>query len=84
MDQKKRRQLIGVIVSTKMQKTVVVEVPTLKTHPKYQKKYLVSRKFKAHDPFGYWKEGDKVVIEETKPISKDKCWRVLPKAEITQ
>jgi small subunit ribosomal protein S17 len=74
-----RRQMNGTVVSNKMQKTLVVRVDTLKTHAKYQKKYLSSKKYKAHDDFGNFQIGDKVVIQEARPMSKDKRWRVLPK-----
>lgn len=68
----------GVVVSTKMAKTLVVKVETQKTHPKYQKKLTVSKKFYAdvNDPSSY-KEWDIVTIKEVKPISKLKCWTVV-------
>jgi small subunit ribosomal protein S17 len=65
----------GVVISDKMPKTVVVRVDRLKKHPKYLKYYRSRRKFKAHDEEGEYKVGDKVVIEETRPISRDKRWR---------
>ena len=74
-----KRQLAGIVVSNKMMKTLVVKVDTLKTHAKYKKQYLSSKKYKAHDPYGNFQVGDKVVIEEAKPMSKEKRWRVLPK-----
>ncbi len=73
------RRLTGSVVSAKMQKTVVVVVNKLKEHKKYKKQYLVSKKYKAHDEKGEYKAGDKVVIQETKPISKDKRWIVVKK-----
>lgn len=60
-----------------MTKTVVVRIDALKKHPKYQKYYRVSKKFKAHDENGEYKTGDRVVIQETKPISKEKRWKVV-------
>ncbi|MBI2552327.1 30S ribosomal protein S17 [Candidatus Uhrbacteria bacterium] len=72
-----RRRLQGTIVSDKMQKTVVVKVERMKIHPKYKKRYRVSTKFKVHDEKGEYHAGDQVIIEETRPISKDKRWRVL-------
>jgi len=72
----KKRQLKGTVVSNKMQKTVVVKVETLKTHPRYKRKYKVHKRYKAHDEKGECKEGDKVTIEECRPLSKDKRWRV--------
>ncbi|MBI3626644.1 30S ribosomal protein S17 [Candidatus Uhrbacteria bacterium] len=74
-----KRQLAGVVVSNKMMKTLVVKVDTLKTHAKYKKQFLSSKKYKAHDDYGNFQVGDKVVIEEMKPMSKEKRWRVLPK-----
>lgn len=71
-----RRRLKGVIVSTKMQKTVVVRVERIKEHPKYKKRYKVHKKYKAHTEENY-KEGDVVIIEECRPISKEKHWKVI-------
>ena len=70
------RKLKGTIVSDKMTHTVVVRIDRLKKHPKYQKYYRVSKKFKADVKDGVYKVGDTVTIEETRPISKDKRWRV--------
>lgn len=74
-----KRQLTGIVVSDKMQKTVVVKVDHLKEHPKYKRRFKVSEKYKAHDEHKEYAVGDKVIIEETRPISKDKKWRVLKK-----
>jgi small subunit ribosomal protein S17 len=74
-----KRRLEGVIVSDKMQKTVVVTVTRFKKHPKYLKYYKVSRRFKAHDEENVYKTGDRVLIEETRPTSKDKRWKVVTK-----
>ena len=76
---KKQRLLKGVIVSDKMQKTVVVEVLKLKKHPKYKKYFKSTRKFKAHNPEDQYHTGDKVVIGETRPMSKEKRWIVISK-----
>jgi len=65
---------VGVVVSDKMDKTVVVKIDRLKMHSKYKKKYKVSKKYKAHDKENKFKVGDKVMIMESKPISKDKKW----------
>ena len=62
-----------------MQKTVVVSVERFKEHPKYKRRFKVHKKYKAHDENKEYKMGDKVVIEETKPISKDKNWKVVGK-----
>lgn len=75
------RILKGTIVSDKMQKTVVVEVSRMKKHPKYKKYYSATQRFKAHDEEGVYKTGDKILIKETKPISKEKRWRVIGKAD---
>lgn len=69
----------GTIVSDKMNKTVVVEVEDFKKHPRYGRYYKSSKKYKAHDENGEFHVGDKVVIKETKPISKDKNFIVLKK-----
>jgi len=74
-----KRQLIGKVISNKMQKTVVVEVERIKEHPKYKRRYKVHKKYKAHDEKGEYKTGDKVIIEECRPLSKDKRWRVIKK-----
>lgn len=71
------RKLKGTVVSNKMRKTVIVRVDSLKKHPKYQKYYRVSAKFKAHDEKGEYRVGDVVLIQETRPVSKEKRWRVV-------
>jgi small subunit ribosomal protein S17 len=76
-----KKQLQGIVVSDKMQKTVVVEVETLRAHPKYKRRYKIHKKYKAHDEKGEYKVGDRVVIEECRPISKDKRWRVTGKVQ---
>ncbi len=78
--EKKTRRIVGVVVSDKMAKTRVVAVDRLKKHPKYQKYYRVTTKFKAHDEANEYKTGDKVMIEETRPISKDKRWKITGNA----
>lgn len=67
----------GKVVSTKMQKTVVVEVSRLTKHPKYKKFMRITKRYKAHAEDGTVQEGQTVVIEATKPISRDKRWRVV-------
>lgn len=74
-----KKQLIGIIISDKMEKTVVVKVERIKKHPRYKRMFKVHKKYKAHDENGEYKIGDKVIIEESKPISKDKKWRVISK-----
>jgi len=72
-----KKILQGIIVSDKMQKTVTVKVTRIKEHPKYKRRYQVFKKYKAHiDKDGEYKIGDRVLIEECRPISKDKRWRV--------
>ncbi|MEO5635346.1 MAG: 30S ribosomal protein S17 [Candidatus Paceibacterota bacterium] len=71
--------LHGVVVGDKMDKTVVVSVSRLIKHPLYGKFYKVSKKYKAHDEDNKFKVGDKVEIMETRPISKDKKFRVVIK-----
>lgn len=73
------RELKGVIVSTKMQKTVVVEVNTSKAHKIYKKRYTTSKKYKVHDENNEYKMGDKVLIRESRPLSKEKRWTVVRK-----
>lgn len=71
---KTAKKKIGIVVSDKMDKTVVVKVDSLKMHPIYRKKYKVSKRYKAHDQDNNLKIGDKVTLEETKPFSKEKKW----------
>ncbi len=71
----------GVVVSTKMNKTVKVVVERLKAHPKYKKRYKVSTKLYAHNENPDVKVGDKVMVVETRPISKLKRWRVVSEKE---
>ncbi len=76
----RRRRLIGTVTSTKMMKTVSVRVDRTVVHPKYGKRYAVSAKYHAHNESPDIKVGDKVVIEETRPLSALKRWRVIEKA----
>ncbi len=69
--------LRGVVVSDKMDKTIVVKVNRYVKHPKYQKYYTISKKYKAHDETNARKIGETVEIVETRPISKDKTFRVI-------
>lgn len=71
-----RKTKVGTVVSDRMQKTVVVEVQRRGRHPFYKKVVRHSRRFKAHDEAGEAHVGDTVVIAETRPLSKDKRWRV--------
>ena len=74
-----KKTLQGIVVSDKMQKTVVVEVESIKEHPKYKRRFKTHKRFKAHDEKQEYHVGDKVEIEETNPISKDKNWKVIKK-----
>ena len=73
------KKLKGKVVSDKMDKTVIVEVDQYKKDPKYQKYVRSNKRYKAHDEKGEYSLGDKVVIEECKPISKDKSFVVKEK-----
>ena len=72
-----KKQLTGIVVSDKMQKTRVVKVETLKTHPKYKRRYRSHKKYKAHDEENQYHVGDRVVIQEARPMSKDKRWIIV-------
>jgi len=74
-----RKKFDGIVISDKMEKTIVVRVDRVKQHPKYKKRYTVSRNYKVHDEKNEYKEGDKVNFTECRPLSKDKRWRVLAK-----
>jgi len=69
----------GVVVSDKNDKTIIVKVETVKVHPKYKKRYVVSRRYKVHDENNDYKVDDKVVFIECRPLSRDKRWRVIKK-----
>lgn len=72
-----RKQLIGKVVSTKMAKTIVVQVERQKAHPLYRRVVSRSKKFYAHDEMDVANVGDFVKIEETRPLSKMKRWRLM-------
>jgi small subunit ribosomal protein S17 len=75
LDRRKVKE--GVVVGRKMDKTVVVAVETGETHPLYKKAVRITTKYKAHDENNACKAGDKVKIIETRPLSKEKRWRVI-------
>ncbi len=79
-----RKTRTGYVVSDKMDKTVVVSVETLVRHPLYQRTFRRTKKFKAHDEENTCRIGDKVKIMETRPLSKDKRWRVVEIMERAQ
>jgi len=71
-----RKSREGVVVSDAMQKTRVVKIERVFRHPKYQRVIRMSKKLKAHDEANESHVGDRVLIEETRPISKEKRWRI--------
>ena len=74
MGERKTRE--GVVVSDAMQKTRVVKIERVYRHPRYQRVIRMSKKLKAHDERNESRVGDRVVIEETRPLSKEKRWRI--------
>ena len=74
---KLRKEKTGLVVSNKMEKSIVVEVERKIMHPKYGKFVKKSSRFVAHDEKNECSEGDKVKIAETRPLSKNKCWRLV-------
>lgn len=79
MVQTKHSKMQGEITSQKMNKTVVVKVTLLKHHPKYQKQYTTFKRYKAQAADAEYQLGDIVEIEETRPLSKEKRWKVVRK-----
>jgi small subunit ribosomal protein S17 len=71
-----RKSREGVVVSDAMQKTRVVRIERVYRHPRYQRVVRVSKKLKAHDEHNESKVGDRVLIEESRPLSKEKRWRI--------
>ena len=76
-----KKKLKGTVASDKMDKTVVVKVDRYVKHAKYGKFYTISKRYKAHDELNTYKVGDVVIIEESRPISKDKNFIVLELAK---
>ncbi len=74
-----KKRLQGTVVSKKMVKTLVVKVERIKEHPKQRRRYRVFKKYKAHLETGEYEKGDKVLIEECRPLSKEKRWKVIKK-----
>ncbi len=72
-----KRIILGKVVSDKMDKTVVVAVESTVAHGRYKKMIKQTKKFKAHDEDNAGREGDMVRIEESRPLSKDKSWRLI-------
>lgn len=71
------KERVGLVVSDKMNKTVVVAVENRSPHPKYGKIVVRTKRYKAHDEENNCKEGDRVRIQETRPLSRTKRWRVM-------
>lgn len=77
MERSNRKTRVGKVVSDKMEKTIVVAIETLVRHPLYGKSVKRTTKFKAHDENNECNIGDRVKIMETRPLSKDKRWRLV-------
>jgi small subunit ribosomal protein S17 len=71
-----RKEFIGIVKSDKMDKTIVVSIETLRLHPLYKKYVKRAKKVKAHDEKNEAKIGDRVLVVECRPISKEKCWKL--------
>jgi small subunit ribosomal protein S17 len=74
-----KKILTGIIVSNKMLKTAVVEVESIKEHPKYRRRFKVHKRYKAQLDSNDFQVGDKVLVQECRPLSKDKKWKVIKK-----
>ena len=84
MERNRRKVRVGKVISDKMDKTIVVQLERYVSHPLYKKKVKVTQKFKAHDENNEAREGDRVRVMQTRPLSKTKNWRlvkVLERAE---
>jgi len=71
------KERVGLVISNKMDKTVVVAIENRSPHPKYGKIVVKTKHYKAHDEENKCQEGDRVRIQETRPLSKTKCWNVV-------
>jgi small subunit ribosomal protein S17 len=76
-NRKLRKEKSGIVMSNKMDKSIIVQVERKVKHPKYGKFVKKSSRFVAHDEKNECSEGDKVRIAETRPLSKNKCWRLV-------
>ena len=74
-----KRTFRGIVVSDRMQKTIIVRVTRFRWHSKYHRQYRVTNKFKVHDEHNAFHVGDTVEFVETRPLSKEKRWRVIQK-----
>jgi len=77
LERKTRKTRVGMVTSDKMDKTITVSVVNMERHPLYGKAVKRTKKFKAHDELNQCQIGDRVRIMETKPLSKDKRWRLV-------
>ena len=77
MERNHRKTIIGTVVSDKMDKTITVAIETFVAHPIYKKRFKKTTKFKAHDENNECAVGDKAKLMETRPLSKDKRWRLV-------
>ncbi|MFZ7132963.1 MAG: 30S ribosomal protein S17 [Eubacteriales bacterium] len=84
MERTNRKARVGKVVSNKMEKTIVVAVEAFVKHPLYNKRVKKTSKFKAHDELNQCNIGDTVKIMETRPLSKDKRWRLVEIIEKAQ
>lgn len=75
------RKFSGTVISSKGDKTLTVEVRRTKSHPKYLKRFIVSKRYLVHDEKNEYQAGDKVTFIECRPLSRHKRWRVLSKSE---
>jgi small subunit ribosomal protein S17 len=75
--ERKARKFSGVVVSDKMDKTIVVRIDRTRVHKRYKKRYVVSERYKVHDEKNQFKEDDRVEFVECRPLSKDKRWKVI-------
>ena len=71
------KELIGIVVSDKMQKTVVVKIENRYSHPIYSKTMIKTKKYLVHDDFEQCKIGDQILVQECRPLSKNKCWKLV-------
>ena len=76
-EKKNKRIFTGKVLSNKMQKTIVVSIEQRKLHPLYKKYIMSTKKLKAHDDKNECQVGDKVRVIESRPLSREKCWRLL-------
>jgi len=73
----RKKEFIGIVKSDKMEKTIVVSIETLTLHPLYKKYIKRSKKIKAHDEKNEAKIGDRVRVIECRPLSREKCWKLV-------